>query len=582
MKPLRVLLLGLAVILAGDLLAWVVQTGGGRVAIHDIRFDGAEGNELSALLYVPDGATAESPAPGILAIHGYINSRETQDGFAIELARRGFVVLALDQPGHGYSAPPAFTRGFGGPDGLEYLRGLDFVDPDNIGLEGHSMGGWAVLIAAAAAPDAYRSVVIQGSSTGTSGAPDATADSPRNLAVVFSKYDEFSGMMWRSPVAAEVPAGEKLMSAFGTSEPVEPGRIYGSIEDGTARIFHQPPVTHPGDHLSRTAIGHATDWFQLTLDGEQRPLEADDQVWYWKEFGNLMALIGMVLFMLGAGDLLLRTAFFAGIAGESAAPKGASGVGWWVAALVFAGLPALLLFPLKGVASAIPVNALFPQSITNQLMGWALMVGGLSLVGFGLWYRLAGRRVGASPESCGLTRAKGPEWGVIARSFLLAVAIAGAGYLTLVASAQLFTVDYRFWVFAVKPMSGIQARIALQYLIPFTFFFLIYGLVIFGQLRRGAGAVRETLGVIALSTLGFAVLIAYQYVPLFAGGTLAIPGESLWSIIAFQFLPLMSIVGLVTAWSHRRTGQIYLGGFLSGMLVVWIVVASQATHFAFS
>ena len=51
-----------------------------------------------------------------------------------------------------------------GPDGLTYLRSLDIVDRANIGLEGHSMGGWAVLIAAAGAPNDYRSVVIEGSS----------------------------------------------------------------------------------------------------------------------------------------------------------------------------------------------------------------------------------------------------------------------------------------------------------------------------------------------------------------------------------------------------------------------------------
>ena len=105
---------------------------------------------MSGLLYIPPNATPQIPAPGILAVHGYINSRETQDGFAIEFARRGYVVLALDQTGHGYSDPPAFAGGFGGPDGLAYLRSLEFVDKNNIGLEGHSMGGWTVLAAATA------------------------------------------------------------------------------------------------------------------------------------------------------------------------------------------------------------------------------------------------------------------------------------------------------------------------------------------------------------------------------------------------------------------------------------------------
>src|SRR6266851_2887870 len=156
---------GLVLIVAGGLWAHLTQTCG-CIRIQDIRFAGAKGNIMSALLYIPPNATAQTPAPGILAVHGYINSRETQDGFAIEFARRGYVVLALDQTGHGYSDPPAFANGFGGPAGLAYLRSLPAVDKANIGLEGHSMGGWTVLAAARAMPDAYKALVLEGSSTG--------------------------------------------------------------------------------------------------------------------------------------------------------------------------------------------------------------------------------------------------------------------------------------------------------------------------------------------------------------------------------------------------------------------------------
>ena len=140
-KEARLAVAGLVLALAGGLTAWIAQTGGGEVAIRDLRFNGPGGSVMSALLYVPKTATAKAPAPAILAVHGYINTNETQDAFAIEYARRGYVVLALDQTGHGYSDPPTFANGFGGPAGLAYLRGLDIVDKDNIGLEGHSMGG---------------------------------------------------------------------------------------------------------------------------------------------------------------------------------------------------------------------------------------------------------------------------------------------------------------------------------------------------------------------------------------------------------------------------------------------------------
>ena len=195
--------IGWIIVVAGSLLAYFTETANG-VRIQDVRFTGSNGVAMSALLYIPPNATKASPAPGILAVHGYINSRETQSGFAIEFARRGYVVLALDQTGHGYSGAPVFSNGFGGPDGLKYLRGLDIVDPANIGLEGHSMGGWTVLQAAAKYPDGYKAIVLEGSSTGSGVAPEGSPQFPHNLGLVFSQYDEFSVMMWEVDRAATV------------------------------------------------------------------------------------------------------------------------------------------------------------------------------------------------------------------------------------------------------------------------------------------------------------------------------------------------------------------------------------------
>ena len=133
-----VFLAGWIVIFSGAGLAHFIQTSS-DVTIEDIRFQSAGGKTLSALLYLPADATTENKAPAILAVHGYINSREVQSGFAIEFARRGYVVLALDQTGHGYSDPPAFSEGFGGPDALQYLHSLDVVDTNNIGVDRRSL-----------------------------------------------------------------------------------------------------------------------------------------------------------------------------------------------------------------------------------------------------------------------------------------------------------------------------------------------------------------------------------------------------------------------------------------------------------
>src|SRR5712672_1912281 len=340
---------GLILILAGGLLAHFTQTSGG-IRIQDVRFKGAKGNTMSALLYIPPNATAQTPAPGVLAVHGYINSRETQDGFAIEFARRGYVVLALDQTGHGYSDPPAFANGFGGPDGLAHLRSLDFVDKNNIGLEGHSMGGWAVLAAATAAPNDYKSMVLEGSSTGKPFAADGTPNWPRNTALVFAQYDEFSNLLWGVERARDVTQSPKLQALFGTLGAVEPGKIYGDIAQGTARVLYTPAITHPAEHISHEAIGYSLHWFARTLKGGT-PLPADDQVWFRKELGTLMALLGFVALLIGAFDALLEAPMYSRLRlpeiadGTMPAHSAASGGRWAMALILSAFIPALTYYP---------------------------------------------------------------------------------------------------------------------------------------------------------------------------------------------------------------------------------------------
>src|SRR5271156_518516 len=299
---------GAILILAGGLLAYLTQTSGG-IRIEDIRFKGAKGDTMSALLYIPPNATAQTPAPGILAVHGYINSRETQDGFAIEFARRGYVVLALDQRGHGYSDGPAFADGFGGPAGLAYLRSLDIVDKDNIGLEGHSMGGWTVLAAAITAPNDYKSMVLEGSSTGAPFAAQGTTSWPRNVALVFGQYEGFPEVMWGVEHARDVTQSPKLGALFGTTGAVEPGKVYGDPAEGTARVLYTPDMTHPAEHISHEAIGYSLDWFGKTLQGGT-PRPASDQIWFRKEIGTLIALIGFVALLIGVFDGLLEMPVF--------------------------------------------------------------------------------------------------------------------------------------------------------------------------------------------------------------------------------------------------------------------------------
>ena len=559
----RLFLIGLLAVLAGGLLAHLIQTSNG-IRVQDVRFTGTNKTPMSGLLYLPPNATAKTPAPGILAVHGYINSRETQSGFAIEYARRGYVVLALDQTGHGYSGGAAFANGFGGPDGLKYLRSLDCVDVANIGLEGHSMGGGAILAAARAYPEGYKSMVLEGSATATLFSPPGNTSFPRNLAVVFSKYDEFSQLMWDVRRAADVTSSPKLLALFDAVKSVVPGQLYGSLEAGTARLLQMPITTHPGDHLSFAAIGDSLDWFAKTLEGTQgRP--STDQIWLWKEIGTLIAFIGAVLMMLGMFDLLLVLPAFAKLRQPGAPVRAARNAGWWLAFALTALLPVLTFYPFFDLGSRfLRPSPWLPQSITNQILAWALLNAGLTL--------LLGRLFRAPASHPPL------QW---AASFSIAFGAVAAGYAALSLTDYFFHVDLRFWVVALKLLGPERFLPFVVYLIPFTLSFIVAQRALHGFLIVQAdGVARQYWTGIAALALGFALFLIVQYLPLFVAGHLLIPSQALNAIISIQFLPLMIILGVIAVFTWRRTNSYLPGALISGIFVSWYIVAGTATHVA--
>ena len=541
----------LLAIVAGVALAGWTQTRG-QVTVSDLRFRAADGTTLSALLYRPASATAATPAPGVLAVHGYINTRETQSPFAIELARRGIVVLALDQRGHGFSGGAATRDGFGGPEGLAYLRALPFVDRARVGLEGHSMGGWTVLAAAARYPGAYRAMVLEGSSTGAPYAREGTPQWPRNLLLVYSRFDEFAPLMWEVPTAQAVGTSAKLRALFGTgAAPVAAGHSYGRVADGTARRLETPLATHPGDHLSTVAVGEAIDWLQQTL-GAPRPLPAADQIWWNKEAGTGVALLGLggLAFALLAalGDM------------PAAAPIAPRARRWrtrfWMTTLV---PPVTFYLALLVLPPPLPVSHLFPQAIGNWLVVWALVN---AAIGWGV-----GRWLGDTRPAVRGSRARG---------LALGAAVMVASYL-LVAAAGLVPVDFRFWVVALKPLAWRQVPAFFAYLPAFALFVAVS----FGSIAALAEGRRRPVAVgAAAASLGFLLLTGAQYLWLFATGALPFAFEALNAIVAIQFVPLLGALGALAVVARRRTGNAAAGVAIGAVFVSWYLVAGTATHVA--
>ena len=133
----------------------------------------SEGLKQYAMLTVPQGTQPPSGWPAILFNHGYIppevyRTTERYVAYVDGFARNGYVVFRPDYRGHGFSEGEA--RGaYGNPDyvidvlnALAAVKRLDYVDPDRIGMWGHSMGGYITLRAMVTDPSIKAGVIWAG------------------------------------------------------------------------------------------------------------------------------------------------------------------------------------------------------------------------------------------------------------------------------------------------------------------------------------------------------------------------------------------------------------------------------------
>ncbi len=133
----------------------------------------SDGLKIYGLLTVPDGTMPEGGWPAIVFNHGYIppqqyRTTERYIAYVDSLASHGYVVYKIDYRGHDRSEGVA-TGAYGDPgytdDVLNALASLERypqVNPQKIGMWGHSMGGFLTLRAMVISKDIKVGVIWAG------------------------------------------------------------------------------------------------------------------------------------------------------------------------------------------------------------------------------------------------------------------------------------------------------------------------------------------------------------------------------------------------------------------------------------
>ncbi|MCR9077591.1 MAG: S9 family peptidase [Hyphomonadaceae bacterium] len=130
------------------------------------RFEASDGVTIPGILYKPKQASAENPVPAIVFVHGGPGGQTT----------RGYRAMIQHLVNHGYAVYGANNRGSSGygktffhmddkrhgeedlrdiVEAGHYLRGLDWVDADKVGVMGGSYGGYMTAAALTFHPEEF-------------------------------------------------------------------------------------------------------------------------------------------------------------------------------------------------------------------------------------------------------------------------------------------------------------------------------------------------------------------------------------------------------------------------------------------
>lgn len=377
-----VLAICLGTILLSSLFGGMVQSAGYQIDVYDLRDVSAKeeleltndqlltinleaaggsksirvnGTVSSGLLYVPKNASATNKLPAVVVTHGYLNSREHQLPFAVELARRGFVVLAIDREGHGnstelpgsfssatwgaYAGYPSALMGGGVPlyQAAAYLYYHDYVDQSAIAVTGHSMGGHATNQALGidkTARAAGGTGILAGGMVQGYGPSNSSYHAEHSIGLLKAMDDEFffaskfadgTASLCREYLQSTAGASFLGVAVTGTSKDsinltntavyvagVQTEAEFGAKVNSPFRVIYQADEVHPQNHFSTESTGYMVDFMYklLGVPAGHEVIAQTRQVWQVKELFATIGLIAWFALIFPAADLLLDTPVF--------------------------------------------------------------------------------------------------------------------------------------------------------------------------------------------------------------------------------------------------------------------------------
>lgn len=599
------LIIAVAFTLVCLLSSYTVMTNFYSVKVSTTTTTTTSGHTVSLRVYKPKTATKTEKAPAVVVAHGLSTTKECYTQYAIELSRRGYVVVTPDMLNHGGSDITSAETFFGDPrsDGygvyaaVKYMAGLDYVDTDRIGIAGHSMGGNATNMSVELdnmSENPLIDSVFLLSSNPTFKDRDKNWTNiygDRSVGLFYSDYDHvyFASVDENgAPVSAQkFLSGPEAKSfvMFGQDpagfegDKVLPGHTY--ISDNAIRRIYEADVIHPYAQGGDQAISALLDFFQDTLEAPHYMI-GFEQVGNIYQIFSILTLFGAIAIAVFVVANLTKLKFFAEIAAPEGrtlrpAPDKMGKIWFWGLTILNCAFAFVSISVIFAKGFGFFVIPQLPQQVSNIYALWALANGVFMLITSLLSYFIYGKKQGETLRDLGVV--------VGFKKLLKSILVAIIAFLSVIAvvyiSTRVFQMDLRVYLWGIRDMPLDHLYLFFTYLPFFLLFAISVSIAINSTYYSKIGKEPTWLNDLFFAFMNIIPAFAITAIGYYAFAKTGFQANMFGSTFTFTYMinaiPVFPVAVLVLRRLYKYCNNPYVPGIIVGCLLAFFQVSSVFT-----
>ena len=638
------LLLAICLIFGGSIGAQAINENGYRTDISTFVIPTDDGQWVEGTVFKPETATSANPAPAVIFVPGFQRTKESHYDIALEIARRGMVCFIIDPYNQGDSSASMNTSSSSAEGGaygaiplVNYLYdtgNVNYIQKNNIHLIGHSAGGNSTLTAGVYFSNLaggvfenckIKSIYVSGyirniidvdvetdefgntifdeegyvslGSEGVDWEGSKVANLAINVGFGYAKDDE--GAWQNVNKTGDITRKDSyealaLITSGGVHKELrktglEDGKVYGQPIDGTMKVGYQEHTLHgvqPFDVVSTSHILYFIDYVTMA----NSPISPNDQIWMYKQFFQLIMVVGLFLAIVPMCGLIAKIPLFASATREPTAqlqepPKTKkSWIVWAITFLIGASVACFSFVPLADLAKSLFVEAnahkvtwFFPERMNNAVMLWACVNGTVGLILFFLTWFFVGRKDGQKLKDLGLNIG----WKGALSTIAIGVLTWMAFFYLVHLMDYLFSVDARFTFVAIR----VTNKRYLTYMLMYLPFFFVYYFSL--SLRINTSSITTNNRkkqfanyaiAVLMNTFGLFSIFAIQYLSIADHGLMYWTTNWLYTNMLWILIPLMFILPIIQKKIYKHTNNVWLAALATCLIFVTISMCNSVAH----